>query len=50
MDFEAIIGSVDCRARADIGGAEQGLVSTRLALLSNRISLFKAVGGGWQPK
>jgi efflux transporter, outer membrane factor (OMF) lipoprotein, NodT family len=30
--------------------AEQGLVSTRLALLSNRVNLFKAVGGGWQQK
>ena len=27
--------------------AEQGLVSTRLELLSNRVSLFKALGGGW---
>ena len=37
-------------AQRSLFTAEQGLVSTRLALLSNRISLFKAVGGGWQPK
>ncbi len=37
-------------AQRSLFSAEQGLVSTRLALLSNRVSLFKALGGGWQPK
>jgi multidrug efflux system outer membrane protein len=29
-------------------GAQQGLISTRLAEQSNRVTLYKALGGGWQ--
>ena len=35
-------------AQRSLFSAQQALVSTRLAQLSNQISLFKAVGGGWQ--
>ena len=35
-------------AQRSLFSAHQALVSTRLAQLSNQISLFKAVGGGWQ--
>ena len=37
-------------AQRSLFSAEQGLVSTRLAVLTNRISLFKALGGGWPQK
>lgn len=29
--------------------AQQGLISTRLARSSNAVTLYKALGGGWQP-
>ncbi len=35
-------------AQRSLFSAQQALVSTRLAQLNNQISLFKAVGGGWQ--
>lgn len=35
-------------AQRSLFAARQSMVSTRLAQLSNQISLFKAVGGGWQ--
>lgn len=35
-------------AQRSLFSAQQVLVSTRLAQLNNQISLFKAVGGGWQ--
>ncbi len=37
-------------AQRSLFSAEQGLVSTRLAVLTNRITLFKALGGGWSQK
>ncbi|GJC04282.1 efflux transporter outer membrane subunit [Aeromonas hydrophila] len=35
-------------AQRSLFSAKQGLVSTRLAQLSNQVALYKAVGGGWQ--
>ncbi|MDE8809257.1 efflux transporter outer membrane subunit [Aeromonas hydrophila] len=35
-------------AQRSLFSAKQGLISTRLAQLSNQIALYKAVGGGWQ--
>jgi multidrug efflux system outer membrane protein len=29
-------------------GAQQGLIATRLAQQNNRVTLYKALGGGWQ--
>ena len=37
-------------AQRSLFSAEQTLVNTRLALLNNRVTLFKALGGGWEPK
>ncbi|MCP3289908.1 TolC family protein, partial [Aeromonas hydrophila] len=35
-------------AQRSLFSAKQGLISTRLAQLSNQVALYKAVGGGWQ--
>ncbi|MFQ2320774.1 efflux transporter outer membrane subunit [Aeromonas dhakensis] len=35
-------------AQRSLFSAKQGLITTRLAQLSNQIALYKAVGGGWQ--
>lgn len=35
-------------AQRSLFSAEQTLVSTRLAVLNNRITLFKTLGGGWK--
>jgi multidrug efflux system outer membrane protein len=35
-------------AQRSLFSARQGLISTRLAQLSNQVALYKAVGGGWQ--
>ncbi|WOX51180.1 efflux transporter outer membrane subunit [Aeromonas sp. CD] len=35
-------------AQRSLFSAKQGLISTRLAQLSNKVALYKAVGGGWQ--
>ncbi|MGL6286177.1 efflux transporter outer membrane subunit [Aeromonas hydrophila] len=35
-------------AQRSLFSAKQGLISTRLAQLSNQIALYKAAGGGWQ--
>ncbi|OZG41939.1 multidrug transporter [Aeromonas sp. A35_P] len=34
-------------AQRSLFSAKQGLITTRLAQLSNQVSLYKAVGGGW---
>jgi multidrug efflux system outer membrane protein len=31
-------------------GAQQGLIATRLAQQNNRVTLYKALGGGWQER
>lgn len=35
-------------AQRSLFSAKQGLITTRLAQLSNQVALYKAVGGGWQ--
>jgi multidrug efflux system outer membrane protein len=30
--------------------AQQGLVTVRQAALANQVTLYKALGGGWQPQ
>jgi len=35
-------------AQRSLFSAQQSLISTRLALLGNEVSLYKAIGGGWQ--
>jgi multidrug efflux system outer membrane protein len=30
--------------------AQQGLITTRLARSSNAVTLYKVLGGGWQPE
>ena len=35
-------------AQRTLYGAEQELIATRLAEVSNRVALVKALGGGWQ--
>ena len=35
-------------AQRSFYGAQQGLISTRLAEQGNRVTLYKALGGGWQ--
>ncbi|MFI4868564.1 MAG: efflux transporter outer membrane subunit [Steroidobacterales bacterium] len=35
-------------AQRSLYGAQQGLIATRLAQQNNRVSLYKALGGGWQ--
>ncbi|MGY3895362.1 efflux transporter outer membrane subunit [Aeromonas enterica] len=35
-------------AQRSLFSAKQGLISTRLAQLTNQVALYKAVGGGWQ--
>ena len=30
--------------------AQQGLISTRLAKTGNAVTLYKVLGGGWQPE
>ncbi|MGU5674529.1 efflux transporter outer membrane subunit [Aeromonas hydrophila] len=35
-------------AQRSLFSAKQGLISTRLAQLSNQVAFYKAVGGGWQ--
>lgn len=35
-------------AQRSLYGAQQGLIQTRLARLSNLVTLYKALGGGWQ--
>jgi multidrug efflux system outer membrane protein len=34
-------------AQRSFYGAQQGLIATRLALQNNRVTLYKALGGGW---
>lgn len=34
-------------AQRSLSGAEQSLIRTRLARLSNQVTLYKALGGGW---
>lgn len=36
-------------AQRSLSAAQQGFVRTRLAGLSNAVSLYKALGGGWNP-
>lgn len=35
-------------AQRSLFSAQQSLIATRLALLGNEVSLYKAIGGGWQ--
>jgi multidrug efflux system outer membrane protein len=35
-------------AQRSFYGAQQGLIATRLAQQNNRVTLYKALGGGWQ--
>jgi multidrug efflux system outer membrane protein len=35
-------------AQRSLYGAEQGLVTVRLAELANQVTLYKALGGGWK--
>lgn len=35
-------------AQRSLFSAKQGLISTRLAQLTNQVALYKAIGGGWQ--
>ncbi|MCD8547791.1 MAG: efflux transporter outer membrane subunit [Aeromonadaceae bacterium] len=37
-------------AQRSLFSAQQSLVSSQLAALSNQVSLYKAIGGGWQAK
>ena len=36
-------------AQRSLYAARQGMISIKLASLSNRVRLYKALGGGWQP-
>ena len=35
-------------AQRSLFSAKKGLISTRLAQLTNQVALYKAIGGGWQ--
>jgi multidrug efflux system outer membrane protein len=37
-------------AQRSLYGAQQGLVTVREAALANQVTLYKALGGGWQPQ
>jgi multidrug efflux system outer membrane protein len=37
-------------AQQDLYAAQQSLIQTRLSRLANLITLYKALGGGWQPQ
>jgi multidrug efflux system outer membrane protein len=37
-------------AQRTLYGAQQGLITTRLARSSNAVTLYKVLGGGWQPE
>jgi len=37
-------------AQRSLYAAQQGLVTVRQAALANRVTLYKALGGGWQPQ
>lgn len=44
--IDSYLGLLD--AQRALYAAEQGLIATRLAEAANRVTLYKALGGGWQ--
>ena len=42
------VASLD--AQRSLYAAQQGLATVRQAALANQVTLYKALGGGWQPQ
>ncbi|MGA2174752.1 MAG: efflux transporter outer membrane subunit [Verrucomicrobiota bacterium] len=47
MGIDSYLSVLD--AQRSLYAAQQGLVSLRLAKLANRVTLYAALGGGWEP-
>ena len=45
--FDALVLGMTVPQKRSLYAAQQSLIATRLARLSNSVTLYKALGGGW---